>query len=153
MCVFTRGVSSHHVLTQAFGDAYFRREKVRHATFYFAPDEDVFNKRRKVENVKVKYIQFIVFSVTLFMAYLLHAAHVDGNWEFEVTSESDATCCVTRYNGSASSVSIPSKLSYPEEYEDEDGEKHIRYRTYYVTALGSAFRDNKNILLYHCLQD
>ena len=30
-----RGVSSHHVLRRAFGDAYYRREKVRHATFYF----------------------------------------------------------------------------------------------------------------------
>ena len=30
-----RGVSSHHVLTQAFGDAYMRRENVRHATLLF----------------------------------------------------------------------------------------------------------------------
>jgi hypothetical protein len=28
-------VSSHHVLLWAFGDAYFRREKVRHATLFF----------------------------------------------------------------------------------------------------------------------
>ena len=27
-----RGVSSHHVLRRAFGDAYMRRENVRHAT-------------------------------------------------------------------------------------------------------------------------
>ena len=30
-----RGVSSHHVLFRAFGDAYFRRENVRHATLLF----------------------------------------------------------------------------------------------------------------------
>ena len=30
-----RGVSSHHVLQRAFGDAYFRREKGRHATLLF----------------------------------------------------------------------------------------------------------------------
>ena len=30
-----RGVSSHHVLLWAFGDAYFRRENVRHATLLF----------------------------------------------------------------------------------------------------------------------
>ena len=28
-------MSSHHVLFRAFGDAYFRRENVRHATFLF----------------------------------------------------------------------------------------------------------------------
>ena len=32
-----RGVSTHHVLRRAFGDAYYRRENVRHATFLFAP--------------------------------------------------------------------------------------------------------------------
>ena len=32
-----RGVSSHHVLRRAFGDAYYRREKVRHATLLSAP--------------------------------------------------------------------------------------------------------------------
>lgn len=46
-CVFTRGVSSHHVLFRAFGDAYFRRENVRHAAFLFAPDGVVSNNRRK----------------------------------------------------------------------------------------------------------
>ena len=30
-----RGVSSNHVLSRAFGDAYIRRENVRHATFSF----------------------------------------------------------------------------------------------------------------------
>lgn len=30
-----RGVSSHHVLVRAFGDALCRREKVRHATLLF----------------------------------------------------------------------------------------------------------------------
>ena len=30
-----RGVSSHHVLLRAFGDAYMRRENVRHATLLF----------------------------------------------------------------------------------------------------------------------
>ena len=30
-----RGVSSHHVLSWAFGDAYIRRENVRHATLLF----------------------------------------------------------------------------------------------------------------------
>ena len=30
-----RGVSSHHVLLWAFGDAYMRRENVRHATLLF----------------------------------------------------------------------------------------------------------------------
>ena len=34
-----RGVSSHHVLLWAFGDAYFRREKVRHATLLFLRQE------------------------------------------------------------------------------------------------------------------
>ena len=35
-CVnYTRGVSSHHVLTRAFGDAYMRHENVRHATLLF----------------------------------------------------------------------------------------------------------------------
>ena len=32
---YPRGVSSHHVLVRAFGDAYRRREKVRHATLLF----------------------------------------------------------------------------------------------------------------------
>ena len=36
-----RGVSSFHVLVRAFGDAYFRRENVRHATFFSAPRRDV----------------------------------------------------------------------------------------------------------------
>ena len=31
----TRGVSSHHVFQRAFGDAYRRRENVRHATLLF----------------------------------------------------------------------------------------------------------------------
>ena len=30
-----RGVSSHHVLVRAFGDALCRRENVRHATLLF----------------------------------------------------------------------------------------------------------------------
>ena len=30
-----RGVSSFHVLVRAFGDAYFRREEVRRAAYYF----------------------------------------------------------------------------------------------------------------------
>ena len=30
-----RGVSSHHVFQRAFGDAYMRRENVRHATLLF----------------------------------------------------------------------------------------------------------------------
>ena len=34
-----RGVSSHHVLFRAFGDAYFRRENVRHATLLFRARE------------------------------------------------------------------------------------------------------------------
>ena len=34
-CAFTRGVSSHHVLFRAFGDALYRRENVRHATLLF----------------------------------------------------------------------------------------------------------------------
>ena len=34
-----RGVSSHHVLVQAFGDALCRREKVRHATLLFLRQE------------------------------------------------------------------------------------------------------------------
>ena len=32
---YPRGVSSHHVLVRAFGDAYMRRENVRHATLLF----------------------------------------------------------------------------------------------------------------------
>lgn len=30
-----RGVSSDHVLLWAFGDAYYRRENLRHATLFF----------------------------------------------------------------------------------------------------------------------
>jgi hypothetical protein len=42
-----RGVSSHHVLLWAFGDAYFRREKVRHATLLFcAKSANVQGNRR-----------------------------------------------------------------------------------------------------------
>ena len=33
-----RGVSSHHVLRRAFGDAYMRRENVRHATLLFCAE-------------------------------------------------------------------------------------------------------------------
>ena len=33
---YPRGVSSHHVFYRAFGDAYCRREDVRHATLLFA---------------------------------------------------------------------------------------------------------------------
>ena len=33
--VIPRGVSSCHVLLRAFGDAYMRRENVRHATLLF----------------------------------------------------------------------------------------------------------------------
>ena len=34
-----RGVSSHHVLVRAFGDALYRREDVRHATLLFLRQE------------------------------------------------------------------------------------------------------------------
>ena len=36
---YPRGVSSDHVLSRAFGDAYFRRVKVRHATLLFSVSE------------------------------------------------------------------------------------------------------------------
>ena len=35
-----RGVSSFHVLVRAFGDAYMRRENVRHATFFVCAGSD-----------------------------------------------------------------------------------------------------------------
>lgn len=35
-----RGVSSYHVLRRAFGDAYMRRENVRHATLLFRAEGD-----------------------------------------------------------------------------------------------------------------
>ena len=46
-----RGVSSHHVLSRAFGDAYYRRENVRHATLLFCAGRGgVKQKARKRSN-------------------------------------------------------------------------------------------------------
>ena len=48
-----RGVSSDHVLTRAFGDAYMRRENVRHATLLFcAEGGDVQPKARSKEGFR-----------------------------------------------------------------------------------------------------
>ena len=48
-----RGVSSHHVLQRAFGDAYMRREKVRHATLFFVfggGKREMANARKELTN-------------------------------------------------------------------------------------------------------
>ena len=47
------GVSSHHVLTQAFGDAYCRHENVRHATLSICVEGGSARIRRKIEECRM----------------------------------------------------------------------------------------------------
>ena len=43
---------------------------------------------------------------------------------------------ITKYNGTAENVTIPSTFSGPETYKDNDGKTRTRYHTITVTAIG-----------------
>ena len=93
-----------------------------------------------------------LFSTAIFLAVALGAiparAETDGDWEYSF-SDTDYTATVTKYNGSAASVSVPSKFyRNVQVYEQIDnGEWEYRWRTYTyrVTAVSETFSGNTRI--------
>ena len=73
----------------------------------------------------------------------------DYTYSYNLSTKEGA---ITKYNGSAENVTIPSTFSAPETYRDSDGETHTRHHTITVTAIGdSAFQNNTTIksVIFH----
>ena len=74
-------------------------------------------------------VEIVLLAVAAFFAYQSAFAFTSGDFEYGL-DYGNMTAAVTKYKGSATSVAIPSLIDVPEQYKDEDGEWHTRYKVF-----------------------